>query len=334
MAQIELRYHEVCKRADAAAQAASFFYLEGGEAALAEDLIHHFKRAFRGSKDIRPDNVVTVESPGELMREMDAPAIEIGDAYKIVLARDAHKLFTSRTTEQIVARFDRDRLDPRLRVIMHGARLSDEMIEYLGRHRAYGLVGEPSHEKLGAWLASRTLDRANYYRMVGTPLISPEDGERLMEQVGWSWVGALQAVRTIRSMTTEPISWPHISALVPRNVGAGYSDALVFGKGRSGALRLAEGVMESEVLRTLGLARYHLRKLAVLRAHDVERMGDRAAALAGRVHIWQYRTRYKPVYARYDNEKLRLRFEAVDQAFATARSGVTQGVLEVLAVRW
>ncbi len=332
-----LRYHEICKRADMSALPASFFYLEGGDDALREDLVAGFDTAFRGQKNIVPDNYVSTDGDVRaLIRELDAPALDSGDAYKIVVVRQAHRLFTQRTTDMVLSRLARDQLNARLRVIMTGERPSDDAFAFLVEQKGYGLVTEPSHEKVGKWLAVRTLGRMNYQRIFGTPLIDPRDGFKLMERVGWSWQAALQAVKVIQTMskTMEPMEWGRISSLVPETVGYGYSERLVFGKGRRGPLELAEGVPEVDVPRTLGLINWHLEKFSALRAIHADKMSDRGASMEVGVMVWNYRDKYKPSYGDYTNEKLRLRFTAIDEARMAVRSGVMIGVLEVLALRW
>ncbi len=335
MEAVALPYHEICKRADMSALPASFFYLEGGDDALREDLAVGFERAFRGSKNIVPDNHISIDGDvRSLIRELDAPALESGDPYKIVVLRNAQRVFGAKTADMVLSRLDRDMLNARLRVIMTGERPSDEAFDYLASKKAYGRVTKPSHEMVGKWLASRTLDRMNYRRIFGSPLIDPEDGIKLMERVGWSWVAALQAVKIIQTMADgEPMGWDRISALVPEKVGYGYTERLVFGKGRKGALRLAEGVPASDVSRTLGLVGWHLQRFSALRAIRATMMSDRGASMEAKLTIWAYRDKYKGRYADYTPEKLRLRFTALDEAKVTART-TTTGVLEVLAVRW
>ncbi len=314
---------------------ASFFYLEGGDEALREDLAVGFERAFRGSKNIIPDNHISIDGDVRtLIRELDAPALESGDPYKIIVLRNAHKVFGVKTAEMVLSRLDRDVLNARLRVIMTGEEPSEVAFEFLTDRRAYGRVTKPSHEMVGKWLASRTVDRMNYRRIVGSPLIDPEDGIKLMERVGWSWVAALQAVKIIQTMADgELMEWGRISALVPEKIGYGYTERLVFGKGRKGALRLAEGIPVSDVSRTLGLVGWHLQRFSALRAINADKMSDRGASMEAKLTIWSYRDKYKPSYASYTPEKLRLRFTALDEARRTART-TTVGVLEVLAVRW
>lgn len=330
-----LRYHEICKIADQSALSSSFFYLEGGDPALIEDLADGFKAAFRGSRQIVRENIVSVDGKAdELITELDSYPVEMGDAYKFILVRNAERLWTPKTMEPLISRLERDELNPRVRLILSGQRPGDGVVKFFTDRKAYGMVTQPSFEKVGAWLGARTLGRKNYQRLYGTPLIDPADGQKVMEKLGWSWAAALQAVRTIQVMTDEPMTWERISALIPSQVGYGYSDALLFGRGRRGALRLSEGILESEVLRTLGLVRWNLQKFAFLRAIEAEKMSDREAALQAKLHIWRYRTKYKKAYPSYDNERLRLRFTALDEARMQARTGVTDGVLEVLALRW
>lgn len=322
----ELRYHELAKLVETAAQTCSSLYLEEGDAGLTEDLIQGFMRYFRPKV---PVDYYGITKADELIRELDTRPD--GRAAALVV-RTYDRLFTSDNVEAILMRLDRERLNARLRVVFVGPRPADRVREWFTENRAYGVVTEPTFEKLGHWMVAKTAKRWDYTRPAG-PIDVPT-GLRLMEHVGWDYTAALQAAETIRSYGFNPSSWELVSALVPPKAGAGYVDALVFGTGRRGAYRLAEGITGDQLLKTLGMVRWHLRMFAKLRASEVGKMTPRAVEAETGLHAWRWEKKYKPVFASYTHDRIRMRMGAVEQAMQAARAGATTAVLEVLVAEW
>ncbi len=322
-----LRYHELSKVVEQASQTTSSIYLEQGDAALTEDLIEGYVQNFGRGKVTR----VPISTLGQLMREVQY--VPPDRSYRALVVRNAHKMFTPRSRESLLWVLDHNKRNARLRVVLVGEEPDEETLEWFMEERAYGIVGEPTFEKQGAWMATKTAGRWDY-RSTDGALITEADGLKLLEHVGWDYAAALQAAATIRVYATEVLSWATVAALIPPKVGFGYADSIVFGKGLRSALRLSEGVPEHEVMRTLGLVRYYLRQFAKLRAVEVDKMSDRAVNAETGMHVWHWRTKYKPVYPRYTNDRIRMRQGYVEDAMRAARMGSVTGVLEVLALEW
>ncbi len=323
-----LRYHEIARRVGPT-QPCSSFYIEEGDAGLTEDLIEGFAQRF--GRVGHEKYHYSIISARELMMELDDQPAD--GAYKVLVCRLPETVFSKRDTEAILWRLDREKRNARLRVIFVGMEPTGTVQDWFLKHNAYGIVTEPSFEKLGDWMAAKTAGHWDYRTTVGA-LITPETGLKLAEHCGWDYVAMLQAAKTIRAYTSRVVDWPLVSALVPPKIGFGYADALVFGRGRTKALGLAEGITGDQTLRTLGLMRYYLRQFARLRALEVEHMGDRRVAEESGVHVWHWKTKYKPVYASFTNDRIRLRFAAVERAMSAARAGAVTGVLEVLVAEW
>jgi len=326
---VTLRYHEIAKRVETSVLPCSSFYLEQGDAGLTEDLIEGFAARFgQAGHDKHRYSVVSAR---ELMRELDDQPAD--GAYKVIVCRLPEVVFTKRDTEAILWRLDRERRNARVRAVFMGDEPTGTVQSWFLNNDAYGIVTEPTFEKLGQWVATKTAGRWDYYK-TGGALITPETGLRLAEHCGWDYTSLLQAAKTIRAYTSKVVEWPLVSALIPPKPGFGYADALVFGKGRQKALGLAEGITADQTLRTLGLVRYYLRQFARLRAIGVENMGDRRASEESGMHVWHLKTKYRPMYASFTNDRIRLRMAAVERAMAAARSGAGTGVLEVLVAEW
>lgn len=318
-----VRYRELCLKSQESSQTCSSVYLEGG-GGLAEDLIEGYVTRFRRE----PFSRASFTSAAHLIREVDN--IPPDGSYRALIVRDADRVFSAKDHEAVLLRLDRERRNARLRVVFIGAEPRERVREWFLGNKAYGIVTEPSFEKLGAWMATKTAGRWDYRTIIGS-LITEEDGLRLMEHVGWDYTAALQAAKTIRAYTDEPIGWDRLSALIPPKSGFGYAEALVFGKGRREALRLAQGIPEHEVKRTLGLVRWYLRQYARLRALEVENMSDRAVVEETGVNLYYWRMKYKPAYARYTNPRIMMRQDLTEELL---RVGSTVGALEVLASEW
>ncbi len=302
----------------------SAVYLEAGDDGLTEDLIEGYVENFH------PDRRSSPEDSMELIRELD----EITEDHRAMVVRTAHRMFTAQSREAILLRLEREKRNARVRVVFVGEEPHEKVKEWFLTNGGYGVVNEPTFEKLGNWVATKTAGRWDYQKTYVGALVTPGDGLKLAEHCGWDYTYMLQAVKTIRTYSSEPVAWPLISVLIPPKLGFGYADALVFGKGRRSALRLSEGILGEQTLRTLGLVRYYLRQFAKLRAVAAENMSDRVVAEESGVHVWHWRSKYKPVYASFTNDRIRLRLEAVERAMAAARTGAVTAVLEVLVLEW
>lgn len=336
----ELRYHELSKLVERATTTTSSLYLERGDDGLTEDLVVGFKESFIRGHDWA---LITVDDGAGLSKALQHLPPD-GRRWCIIV-RDAHNAFPRKYRESLLMQLEHQEFNARLRVILVGAEPLPEVHEWFLGRSAYGVVNEPSFEKLGTWMAAKTAGRWDYSRGAGVwpdqNLITPETGLMLVEHVGWSYTAALQAAKTIRAYTqgssvgnSLQLDWPVVSALVPARDGSGYADALVFGKGRKGAYTLSQGIVGAEVPKVLGLVRFYLRQFAKLRALEVERMSDKAVAEESGIHIWHWRQRYKPVYPSYTNERIRRRLAAVEEAIQAVRTGAKIGVLEVLIAEW
>ncbi len=321
------KYHELAGWVDMASQTRPV-YLEQGDAGLTEDLVLGYEEASRRDGG---DRVISVDSVQYLIREVDI--IPAGNAHRLVLVRTAHRLFTSADgTEAVLARLERERLNHQLRVVFVGDDPGDRVRDWFLARGVYGIVSPPSMDKVGAWVAARTAGKWGYNRPehLEDALITPEVGMALMEWVGWDYAAAVQAARTIR-VWGQNLDWDGVQQLVTPKLGFGYADSLVFGSGRRGALALASAISAGEVPRVLGLVRFYLRQYAKLRALEVERMSDRVVTEESGLHLYWWRTKYKPTYARYTNDRIRIRAGLVEDVQALHGAG---GSLEYLATAW
>jgi hypothetical protein len=300
-----------------------------------EDMIEGYVQNFGVLKQMTRISISTL---GELSRELQY--VSPDGSYRALVVRDAHRMFTRSSTESLLWILDHNKRNARLRVVFVGDEPNEESRDWFLANHCMGIVGEPTFEKLGAWMATKTAGRWDYRSTVGA-LITEADGLRLMEHVGWDYAAALQAAKTVIAYTSGGsvgnnlcLSWAQLSALIPPKMGFGYADSIVFGKGLRSSLRLSEGIPVGEILKTLGLIRYYLRQFAKLRAAEVDKMSDRAVTEATGIHVWHWRTKYKPVYARYTNDRIRMRQGYVEDAMRAVRMGSVTGVLEVLALEW
>lgn len=320
------KYHELAGWVEMASQTRPI-YLEQGDVGLTEDLILGYERA--SSRD-GGGHVISVEGVRNLIRELDA--IPPDEVARLVLVRTADRLFTTADgTEAVLSRLERERLNHKLRIVLVGDDPGDKVRDWFLNRGVYGIVNEPSIDKLGAWMAARTAGRWGYHKptdMKGA-LITEETGLALMEWVGWDYASAVQAARTIR-VWGQNLDFNAVQQLVPPKLGFGYADSLVFGSGRRGALALASAISVGEVPRVLGLVRYYLRQYAKLRALEVERMTDRAVTEASGMHSYWWRTKYQPTYPRYTNDRIRIRAGLVESVQAVG----SIGALEYLATSW
>jgi hypothetical protein len=305
-------------------------YLEAGDGGLTEDLIEGYVSFSRGG----PLNRIAISTADELTRELQY--IPSDRSYRILVVRNAQALMTRNSMESLLWLLESQRRSSRLRVVLVGEEPHERVKQWFEENVAYGVVTEPSFEKLGAWMATKTAGRWDYRKQKTEDwLITEKTGLALMEHVGWDYTAALQAAKTIRAYADDQVmDWPQVSALVPAKVGFGYADALVFGKGRRNAYTLSDGIVGSDTLRTLGLVRFYLRQFAKLRSANVENLSDRGVAEETGVHVWHWKQKYKPVYASYTNDRIRLRLEATERAMLAARAGAVTGVLEVLVAEW
>jgi hypothetical protein len=124
-----------------------------------------------------------------------------------------------------------------------------------------------------------------------------------------------------------------IMSLVAPVTGVNFVDALVFGS-RQKALAIAAQVPANELPRVLGLLRYHLRMFGALRALGAGAAPERELLARAGLDAWRWRTKYKPHFQFFTDERIRLRLIEVSRARAAHESGAEAGVLEVLALRW
>ncbi len=323
-----LRYHDLCSEVGMDTWTCSSLYLEAGDEGLTEDLIEGLLSTFERRQNVERHSI---DRADYLIRELDNRPPDGRNVAMVV--RTADRLFTPSTQLAILERLEREKRNARLRVIFVGAVPPADVVKWFLERRSYGQVTEPTFEKLGNWMAAKA-EGQWAYRNPRSAIITPAVGLRLMEHVGWDYTAALQAAKTLRAYTQSPVDWPLVSALVPPKLGHGYADALVFGTGRRGAYTLAEGIVGAELHKTLGRIRFYLRTFAKLRAAEVENMSDRAVEMATGVHSWRWQKKYKPVYASYTNDRIRMRLEATEAAIAAARGGAVTGVLEVLVAEW
>jgi len=325
-----IRFHELVKRVGMASQTCSSIYLEQGNIALTEDLLIGFVNGFRSHHE---SHSYSISSARELSAELqNYPA---DGHYRVLIVRDAHKIFTSKNFDSLLMQLDAEKRNNRLRVMFVGDEPIAEVKEWFLSNKSYGEVNEPSPEKLGNWVAAKTAGKYEYRKVPEGAVISAAMGLALMEHVGWSYVDVLQAAKALHAYAHK-LEWEfyteeQMKELIPRQAGYGYADSLVFGAGRRGALQLSEGV--SDVIGTLELIRHHLKVYGLLRALEVEGMSDRKVSEATKVPVWIWRTKYKYRYASFTNDRIRMRLALVEEAIVWAKTG-TGGVLELLATKW
>lgn len=312
-----MRYHDLAKRVDMTLPASSL-YLVSGDVGLTEDLIDGFTRLYRRT---------AISEFKELIAALD----EITDRRRAIVVRDAHRLLNRANTEAVLLRLDREKRNERLMVVFTGEEPADRSREWFEKARSYGEVTEPTFEAMGRWAATKTADKFDYRKVPKNALIDEATGYRLMEHVGWDYTAAIQAARTIRAYAMEVNEWPLVSALVPRKMGFGYAEELVFGGNRRKALMLSQGIVGSETWRSLGLIRYYLLQFAKLRAVGAEKLSDRAVSEQTGIHVWRWKGKFKPAYPRYTNDRIRFRLELVERLITQKPPAA---VLEVLAAEW
>ena len=326
-----LPYHELAKNVALGAQTCSSLYLVRGDAGVTEDLVEGYISSFNRGSSVEHYSIVG--EGRQVVRELDQRPLT--KTHKAVLVRDADEALAGRWLEDVLLRLEREKRNPRLLVLFVGDEPQVEAQEWFLENWAYGVVTEPTMEKLGDWVAAKTARSWRYHTTPKGALVTPEVGLRLAEHCGWDYVTILQAAKTLRAYADEgPLDWRLVSALIPPRAGFGYADALVFGSGRRSALRLAEGIQGAQVVRTLGLVRFYLRQFARLRAIRAENRSDRSVAEESGIHVWHWSQKYKPAYPRYTNDRIRIRLGLVGEKTRVAKAGITTGVLESLAVQW
>lgn len=331
-----MNYGQLCARAEGASWIRSWLYIEQGNLALTEDLIEGLVRGVKvptknvaagRSRDWVKEALIV--APKDFFRELDLKPVD--DRIRVFVVRDAQEMFTTAKIDGTLMRLSREMKNPRVRIVLVGDKPSDEAVKFFEAESCYGVVTEPTVEKIGHWMAAKTVPRMKYTNTEIGGRITPEVGLMLAEWVGWDFTAMLQAARTLYVYGEEEYDWDAVSAIVPPKVGFGYAESLVFAKGRRMALTLAQGIPEEEVRRTLGLIRFYLRQFHKLRAVRAETLSDRAIPEETGIHIWHWKTRYKNVYPSYTVDRLRMRQERVEEAM---RSADKAGVLEVLALEW
>lgn len=326
-------HRRVSTLAEASSHRERVVYLWGDDVALAEDLVEGFKAAYRRSWELGPDNVSTVSTADELLREMNTrPVGRFG--VRFIVARDAHKLLAGKRTESILERWDFERANPRLFCVLVGQEPPDLAARWLVERDVLARFRGPTITQVGKWLAARSMGQWRYSTLWKTGFFDPAWGPRYMEHVGWSFAAALQGLKAMA--VYEPSGWrlEALLELVPPVVHSGFVDALTLSVGRRGAaIRMAGGVTADEIPVVLGSLRYRLRLFGLARSFGAEIFPDREVAERLGLEPWQW-DRYKAAYPSYTEEKIRRRLAAISGAEALFRQGVTTGVLEQVAVVW
>lgn len=155
-----------------------------------------------------------------------------------------------------------------------------------------------------------------------------------MDHVGWSYTAALSGLRSIGVYRPEGRKLEELLSVVPAVVHSGYVDALTLKGRRLPAVRMARGVLDDEIPMVLGALRYRLRIYGMARSFGAELFSDREIAERLGVEAWWWRDRFKDAYPNYTEDRIRSRMRAVTDAEGLFRSGVTTGLLEMVAVRW
>lgn len=328
-----LSHFQVSTLAAASSHRERVIYLQGEDVTLAEDLVEGFKTSYRRSWSLTPDNVSTVTSATELVREMDSLAIG-SRGCRFIVVRDAHKVLRSPRLEAILQRWEFEERNPRLFVVCVGDDPPEKARIWLEDRKVMARFREPTFEGVGKWLAARAIGQWRYHRLWKVGWFQPSWGIPFMDHVGWSYSAALQGLKSAGAYDPYGARLEQVLQLVPPVVHSGYVDALTLRRRRSEAVRMARGVLPGEMPKVLGALRYRLRLYGAARAIGAELYGDRELAEKLDIDAWWWRDRFKDSYPNYTEVRIRRRLAAVAEAEALVRQGVTVGVLEAIAVKW
>lgn len=328
-----MSHHQVSTRAAASSHRERVIYLQSEHVALVEDLLEGFKTSYRRSWALTPDNVSTVETADEMLREMDSQAVGARGC-RFIVVRDAHRVLRSQKLEVVLSRLEMEERNARLFVVMIGDDPPEALRKWLEERKLWARFREPTIQSIGKWLSARAIGEWRYHRLWRSGWFQPEWGVPFMDHVGWSYAAALQGLRSVAVFEPFGARLEHVLQVVPPVVHSGYVDALTLRRKRSAAVRMAAGVLPGEMPRVLGALRYRLRLYGAARAIGAELYGDRDLAEKLGVDVWWWRDRFKDAYPNYTENRIRRRLAAVAEAETMIRSGVTVGVLEAIAVKW
>lgn len=311
-------FYEMSRRAEQMVLRCSSVFLGGSETALIEDLTDGLGVAHNPVKRAAVDALELVEAIEE------EPRVK-----RMLVVRDGQNL-RSESLEVL----DRRRLDARLRVVVSG-KPSPAVRNWFEGRKSFCEVRGPQPEHWGRWWATKTAGRWDYSDDGGW-LTTERDAKRAVEFLGGSFGAALASARQISTVYEGPglLSWSSLRWMIDAQSGEGFVDALLFGS-RSDALERAESVSADDLVRVLGLVRWHLKVLWRLRMVNAAGPGgsSRIEAVAG-VPLWRWEAVYRPVFARYTEPRLRTRLDLCDESISAARSGARSAVVERLAWAW
>lgn len=336
MAEVILKpmaHHSVSTMAAASSHRERVVYLWSEQTVLAEDLVEGFKESYRRSWVLTQDNVSTVSSASELLREMNSLALGARGC-RFIVGRDAHKILAGKQVGQVLERWEYEARNPRLYVVLVGGEPPEQAREWLISRGVLCKFREPTVAGVGRWLQARAQGVWRYHRVWKSGWFDPMWGLRYMDHVGWDYAAALSGLKALQRFDTFGRRIEELLELVPPVVHSGYVDALTVKGARLAAVRMARGVLADEIPLVLGALRYRLRMYGAARAMGAELFSDREVAERLGVEAWWWRDRFKDAYPNYTEDRIRRRLSAVAEAEALHRQGITVGLLEAIAVRW
>lgn len=328
-----MSHSQVSTLASASTHKERVLYLWGDQPALVEDLVEGFKTSYRRSWTLGADNVSTVVTAEELIREMNTgPVGEMG--CRFIVGRSAEKILKSKRLDVIVNRWEYESRNPRLFVLLVGGEPPEEARDWLVERGVLLRFREPTINSVGKWLAARAQGQWRYHRLWSHGWFDPAWGVRYMDHVGWSYSAALSGLRSIGVYEPEGRKLEELLTVVPPVVHSGYVDALSLKSKRLAAVRMARGVLPDEIPMVLGNLRYRLRLYGAARSLGAELFSDREIAERLGIESWWWKERFKDAYPNYTEDRIRRRLRSIAEAEGLFRQGVTVGLLETVAVRW
>jgi hypothetical protein len=338
MAEVEPRlkpfsHSQVSTMADASSHRERVVYLWGDHEALVEDLVEGFKDSYRSSWMLTADNVSSVWTADELIREMNTPPVGVNGC-RFIVARDAHKLLRSKRIDTITAKWEYEARNPRLYVVMVGEEPPEGAKDWLATRGVLVRFREPTINSVGKWLSARAGGSWRYHRLWQSSWFDPSWGVRYMDHCGWSYTAALQGLKSMAVYEPYGRKLDEVLSVVPAVVHAGFVDALTLKGRRTAAVRMARGVLSEEIPMVLGAIRYRLRLYGAARSIGAELFSDRELAEKLGVEAWWWKERFKNAYPNYTEDRIRRRLNLIAEAEGLHRSGIGVGLLESVAVRW